>query len=246
MSSSSTEPEGPRDFNTTHWSIVAQAAQQGDTSNLSALDRLCENYWHPLYFYVRRKGNNPSDAQDIIQGFFAKLIEKNYLQAADPTKGPFRAFLKMAIKRYMANEWAKAAAQKRGGGQTVLSLDFYEADRQFASLPESEASVEMSFDREWAESILDRVFQSLASSYQSRNKDDWYTFLRTTLPDQTQEMTYNEAATQFDCSLNTVKSEAHRFRKRFQSLLRDTVMETVTNEVDLEEEIRHLIQVLGE
>lgn len=240
-----TEPQGPRDFATTHWSIVVKAANEDHQSQITALNHLCETYWHPLYFYVLRKGQSATDAKDIIQGFFAKLIEKNYLQNVDRNCGSFRMFLRMAISRYMANEWDKAKAKKRGGDHVIMSLDFIQADREFIAQPQTGDSDEISFDREWAQTILNRVFQSLKSRYEAKDDDHWYGFLRSTLPDQTQPMTYEEAAREFDCSVNTVKSKAHRFRQQFQERLREAVLETVTNEEDLEDEIRHLVQVLS-
>ena len=239
------ETVGPRDFATTHWSVVIDAAAKDSTNRRIALESLCADYWYPLYFYVRRQGKNDHEAKDLIQGFFSKLWEKRYLQTVCPEKGRFRAFMMMAIKRYMANEWKKEQAAKRGGQVAHISFNCDGADERYAHEGDSALSVEEQFDRQWALTILNTVFHRLAEDYQKRGKEELYQFLRTTLPGQSQIMSYEEDARHFDLSLNTIKSETYRLRKRFKDFLRNTVENTLLEGQDIDEELRYLIKILA-
>ena len=156
-------------FDTTHWSIVLQAGRSSSDSE-QAFAELCQAYWLPLYSFARRRVHDPDKAQDLIQGFFAKLLEKNYLRTADPERGRFRAFLLTALKGYMANEWDKERAQKRGGGVTALSLDFEQGERQFNFEPSDSLTPEQVFMRDWVRTLLDHVLNKLQREFDSAGK----------------------------------------------------------------------------
>lgn len=239
-----TSSEVKREFTTTRWSIVIDASDVKSPKNLNALETLCETYWYPLYFYVRRLGVNADDAKDLIQGFFETFFEKNYLQSVERDKGRFRAFLKTAVKRYVINEWRRGKAQKRGGSSIHVPLDFEVADNLFSHSNSHEQTAESTFDREWAISTINTVFSKLETSYNMRGQKDLFQFLKSTLPGQDQMLSYQEAGVALNCTENTIKSHVMRFRKRFKECLREVVAETVQCEQEIDEEIKYLIRTL--
>src|SRR5436190_22803005 len=137
-------------FVTTRWTVVLQAGRKSSPYSERALSELCQAYWYPLYAYVRRRGHSKEDAEDLTQAFFARFLEKNYLEGLSAERGKFRAFLLASLKHFLANEWDKAQCQKRGGGATHLSLDWQDADKRFHLDPPDPASPDKAFDREWA------------------------------------------------------------------------------------------------
>src|SRR3954464_12732041 len=159
MSDSATS--APQWFVTTHWSVVMAAGRGDSTRARAALEKLCRNYWYPLYAFVRRLGHGAHDAEDLVQGFFAVCLEKNYLIAADQAKGRFRSFLLVALKRFLANEWDKARAQKRGGAQPLISLDSLTAEQRYALEPADRFTADKLFERRWSLTLLDQVVARL-------------------------------------------------------------------------------------
>ena len=164
-SAHSTESAGaPGDiFATTHWTVVLAAGQRRTPQSTSALEELCRTYWYPLYAYVRRRGHSKEDAEDLTQAFFARFLEKNYLERLNAERGRFRAFLLASLKHFLANEWDKAQRQKRGGHITHLSLDWQTADTQFQVAATTEPSPDKAFDREWAVALLGKVIEQLSA-----------------------------------------------------------------------------------
>ena len=132
MASSETDtPRAPAGcFLTTHWSVVLAAGHSDTPRAQAALEKLCRAYWFPLYAYVRRRGHSVEDAQDLTQEFFARVLEHRWLARADQAKGRFRTFLLTAMERFLANEWDKVRALKRGGGESPLSLDAILAEEE--------------------------------------------------------------------------------------------------------------------
>src|SRR5260221_12029956 len=141
-------------FGATQWSVVMSAGNQESPRAQAALAKLCQTYWYPLYVFVRRQGQSAEDAQDLVQGFFAKAIEKNFVAAAEPGKGRFRSFLLLALKRYMANEWDHARREKRGGRKEIISLDAQDTELRYKAEPADEGSPEKAFERQWALTLL--------------------------------------------------------------------------------------------
>src|SRR5580693_8755312 len=161
---------GSAAFVTTHWSVVVAAGRNDTTRAHDALARLCQTYWHPLYAYVRRLGNSPHDAQDLTQEFFARLLAKNYLAGADESRGRFRSFLLTSFKHFLANEWDKARAQKRGGGQIPISIDMTAAETTCHFEPADPTTAEKIYERRWALTLLDRVMRRLREDYAAGNR----------------------------------------------------------------------------
>src|ERR1700677_1916420 len=152
-------------FVTTHWSVVLSAQDPLSPRSREALESLCGAYWYPLYSYARRAGHSPPDAEDLTQGFFARLLQKDYLKAAARDKGRFRTFLLVALKRHLANEWDRQHAQKRGGFAPVVQIDQDLAESRFASEPAHHLSPDLLFDRQWAMTLIERAMTQLRQEY---------------------------------------------------------------------------------
>src|SRR6516162_3514630 len=150
-----------KSFATTHWSLVLAAGKSASADAEGALAALCQTYWYPLYAYVRRQGHQPDDAQDLTQEFFARLLEKQYLRAADPERGRFRSFLLSAVKHFLSKERDRAKARKRGGGRAVFPLDFEAGESRYSLEPTHEVTAETIYERRWALTLLDQVFARL-------------------------------------------------------------------------------------
>ncbi|MEN8149235.1 MAG: sigma-70 family RNA polymerase sigma factor [Planctomycetota bacterium] len=223
-------------FRTTRWSIVLGAGRASGT----ALTDLCEAYWYPLYAYARRRGHSAETAEDLTQGFFAELLEKNWVVAADREKGRFRAFLLTAFKRHIGHEREKARAKKRGGDRARLSLDFEDGERRYSFEPTHEATPERIFERRWALTLLGRVLDGLAAETDA----DLFAALRPHLTGEPAEETYREIALRLGMSEGGVKTAAHRLRARYRERLRGEIADTVSDPADVEDEIRALMEAL--
>jgi DNA-directed RNA polymerase specialized sigma24 family protein len=231
VESSSSEKAKPANyFATTHWSVILSAGRQ-DTRATIALERLCATYWYPLYAYVRRRGYSPHDAQDLTQSFFECLLERQSLANADPNKGRFRSFILGAMNHFLAKQWAKVRAQKRGGGRPLLSFDTASGEERFALERTDEASPDTVFDKQWATALLDKVLGLLEADYQEAGKAELFKALRQTLA-----LNMNEGA---------VKTAVHRLRKRYRQLLEAEIANTVASPDEIREEMAYLLRVVG-
>jgi RNA polymerase sigma-70 factor (ECF subfamily) len=232
-------------FVTTHWSIVLSAGQSDTTRAQSALSKLCQTYWYPLYAYVRGRGHSREDAQDLTQEFFARLLQKNWIGSADREKGRFRSFLLTAMKRFLADEWDKARAQKRGGGLPLLSLQFDTAETRLRREPADEVTPEQSFERRWVLTLLDEVLKRLRTEYEQEGNAELFVELNPCLVGDRTLLPYVELAKKLALSESAVKSAVHRLRQRYRKLLRDEIAQTVAEPGDVDEELRHLFAVLA-
>jgi RNA polymerase sigma factor (sigma-70 family) len=232
-------------FVTTRWSIVLAAGRSDTARSRDALSKLCQTYWYPLYAYVRGRGNSQEDAQDLTQEFFARLLEKNWIGSADREKGRFRSFLLTAMKRFLADEWDKARAQKRGGGLPLLSLQFDTAETRLSREPADEVTPEQSFERRWVLTLLDEVLKRLRTEYEQEGNAELFVELNPCLVADRTSMPYAELAKKLALSESAVKSAAHRLRQRYRKLLRDEIAETVATPGEVDEELQHLFAVLG-
>src|ERR1051325_7637097 len=156
-------------FVTTQWSLVLRASASDSPQAGDALTKLCQSYWYPLYVYVRRRGHSPEDAQDLTQEFFARLLERNWIANADKAKGRFRSFLLGAMNNFLADEWDKARAQKRGGGIAPLPLQFDTAETRFSREPADNSTPEQNFERRWAVTLLETVLNRLRDKQTIQN-----------------------------------------------------------------------------
>lgn len=234
-----------REFLTTSWTLIRAAAAAESPNRPEALQKFFNAYWQPLYLFIRRLGYNHHQAEDLVQGFCSKVIEKNYLDSADPARGRFRSFLICAVKRYVAKEATKGAAIKRGGGVEHAHLDIELAERLFQStLDRPDLTPEIVFDRAWTINLLNQAVASMEKDYRQNQRFRLFGFLKTTLPGFEPIMTYPEAALYFGRPVNTLKSDVRRFRGRFREVFRDLVAKTVRDRENLDEEIRYLIRTL--
>ena len=240
------ETTQPKDFfATTHWSVVQLAARNDTTRAQRALSDLCGGYWYPLYVYVRRQGFSPEDAQDLTQEFFARFLAGNYLADVSPAKGKFRAFLLACLKHFLANEWDKARAAKRGGGQRIISFDEHEAEERYRLEPAYEISADRLFERRWAMTLLDGVLAKLRNEFAHDGKELIFEKLKPCIAGSRESQPYAEIAQELKLTEGAVKVAVHRFRQRYRELLRHEIASTVSSSAEVDEEIRYLFSVLG-
>jgi RNA polymerase sigma-70 factor (ECF subfamily) len=232
-------------FATTHWSVVISAGRPKSASYRQALETLCQTYWFPLYAYLRRHGYDSHRAQDYTQAFFTGLLAKGGLGLADPRRGKFRSFLLASLKHFLSNERARARAIKRGGGRKALSLDFENAESQYALEPRDELSPEKLFERSWALTILDRTMARLQAEAVNTNKQKSFELLKSYLTAGEGSTSYRRAAEELDITEGAVRVAVHRLRKRYRELLRDEIAQTVISDDQIDEEIRDLFAALG-
>jgi len=241
----SERPSAPDDFATTRWSVVLLAGRNNTERARTALAKLCQTYWYPLYAYVRRRNFSPHDAQDLTQGFFEQLLERQSLAKADPARGRFRAFILTAMKNFLAHERERARALKRGGGQEILSLDLAAAERRFSAEPVDAASPDKIFDRHWTLALLGEVLRKLETEHQKQGKGEMFAALKETLAGTRSELPYVELAIRLDWSEGAVKVAVHRLRKRYRDLLKAEISQTVAGPAEAEQEMRHLFASLA-
>jgi RNA polymerase sigma-70 factor (ECF subfamily) len=232
-------------FATTHWSVVVTAGQPDSPEAAAALERLCQTYWYPLYAYLRRRGYNEHDGQDVTQGFFAQLFEHRSLNRVDRDKGRFRSFLLASLKYFLADQWDRASAQKRGGGGEVISLDAQQAEERYRLEPADERSPDNLFERRWAMTLLDQVLARLAQEFSDAGKSELFNRLRPFLVEGTGEKTYAETAREGGTTEEALKKAVQRLRRRYHQLFREEIAQTVASPDEVEEELRHLCAVIA-
>jgi RNA polymerase sigma factor (sigma-70 family) len=233
-------------FTTTHWSVVLAAGQQDSPQATAAIATLCRTYWYPLYAYLRRRGYQAEDAQDLTQEFFTRLLQKNFPAQADRAKGKFRSFLLLTLNHFLSDERERARAGKRGGGQTLLSLDAESPEERYRLEPADETTPEKLFERRWAQTVLDQALARLREEYSAAGKADSYAVLQAFEPGEQKTLSYAEAADRLSVSESAFKSMIHRLRQRHRELVREEIAQTVTAASEIDEELRHLIAVISE
>lgn len=230
---------------TTHWSVVLAAQEKSSPDSAAALETLCRAYWYPLYAYVRGSGLSPHDAQDLTQEFFARLLTKNYLQAADPEKGRFRTFLRVCLKRFLANEWDRQRAQKRGGGELPASLDAAMAEQRYATELTTGVAPDRLYERQWAMALLEQAMARLRAEYTDTARVAEFELLKSALTAERGAIPYAELAATLGSTEGAARVAVHRLRKRYRELFRATVADTVSEPGDVDDEVRHIVNVLS-
>ena len=231
-----------KSFPTTLWTVVLHAGRDESARARTALAQLCQGYWYPLYSFVRRRGCSPHDAQDLTQAFFAHLLEKRGLERVDPAQGRFRTFLLAALKNFLANEWDRSHALKRGGGKTIESLDEECAESRYQLEPSHDMTPDRHFERQWAMTLLDQVLDALRAEYHAEGKGALFEELKAVLIGQ--PGVYADMAARLRRSEGAIKVAVHRLRHRYRALMRAWIAETV-GDGDVEDELRHLLAVLS-
>ena len=244
----STGSDAPRQpvFVTTHWSLVLSARDKNSPQSADALEKLCRAYWYPLYAYVRRTGQSKENAEDLTQAFFARLLEKNFLEAAEPERGRFRSFLLIALKRFLANEWDRVRAQKRGGGRTPVSLDTELAERKFKiETSAGDISPDRLYERRWALTLLEQTMTRLRAEFERAGKTGEFEQLKSFLTADKREIPYATVAVELGMSESTLRVAVHRLRKRYREMFREEIGHTLAEGEDIDTELRCLLAVLS-
>jgi RNA polymerase sigma factor (sigma-70 family) len=243
---SATPVSAPREyFATTRWTVVIAAGRRSTPDAEQALEELCRTYWYPLYAYVRRHGHTREDAEDLTQEFFARLLERNYLEGLDSQKGKFRAFLLAALKHFLANEWDRATRKKRGGTAKMLSLDWQHADTRYQIEPSDELSPDKLYDRMWAVALLERVIQRLREESIAEGKGKLFEELRPFLMIGKSAIPYAQAAAALGLTEGAVRVAVHRLRQRYRALLREEISQTLSDPAQVEDEMQALFSAFG-
>src|SRR5215469_10868578 len=233
---------GSSQFPTTRWSLVIAASDPKQKEVRSALASLCENYWYPLYAFLRRRGYAADQAQDLTQEFFIRVLEGRYLDRADPEKGRFRAFLLTSLKFFVSDEEDRNRAQKRGGG-ALLPLEFSSGEERYQREPAHDETPESIFERRWALSALDRVVENLRSEFVQHGRPEHFERLKVFLLGQS-DAPYAALAREMNTSEGALKVAIDRLRKRYRELFRQEIANTVADPADVESELRYLAAVL--
>jgi len=234
-------------FDTTRWSLVLAARGDDSAEARRALESLCEAYWYPLYAFVRRRGETPDDARDLTQAFFASLLARRSFDDLAPERGRFRAFLVAALKHFLANQGARARAQKRGGGLSfgplIPGADV--AEGHYQQEPADPTTPETLFERRWALTVIERVLEELRGRWASDGREREFEALKECLLGQSPRGGYSAVADDLGMTPGAVKAAVHRLRRRFHDGLHRHIAETVDDPAEIEDEIRYLIAVLG-
>jgi RNA polymerase sigma factor (sigma-70 family) len=232
-------------FVTTHWSIVL-TAKQGEPNEVGiALEKLCRAYWWPLYAFVRRRGYEAHDAQDLTQEFFARLLAQDFLRAVDRSKGKFRSFLLAAMEHFLAKEWRRTNAQKRGGKFSFVSIDDETAEQPYLQLSSSDPSPEKTFDQQWALTLLNQAVTRLSHEFVADGKSRLFEEIKVFLTGEKKAASYAELAARLGTTEAALKMAVSRMRQRYVELLRAEVANTVNDPKDVEEEWRSLAAALS-
>ena len=241
-SAGKTSYHGPagRYFVTTRWTVVLSAGHKSSPQSDRALSELCQAYWYPLYSYVRRQGYAKEDAEDLVQAFFARFLEKNYLEGLAAERGKFRAFLLASLKHFLANEWDKTQRQKRGGGAQHISLDWQSAETRYHLEPAELMRPDLAYDREWALALLEQVILRLRAECAAEGKARLFEETKGFLMVGEATAGYSEVARRLGADDGAVRVAVHRLRKRYRELLREEISQTLADPAQVSEELRSL------
>jgi RNA polymerase sigma factor (sigma-70 family) len=230
-------------FTTTHWSVVLEAQGESPAAK-DALERLCRVYWRPIYSFVRWQGAGPEEGQDLTQGFFALLLERRDLRTVRKEKGRLRSYLLTALKHFLADEYRRAMAIKRGKGERLIPLEELCAEQRGGMEPADPLTAERIYERRWASTLLDRVLSRLEDKYRTRGNAALFDSFNQLLADEPGAPSQADIAAQLGMTENAVSQAFHRFRQSYQSLLREEIAHTVATPGDIENELRYLIAVI--
>lgn len=240
MDSETSSPSSSSSFPTTRWTLIFDLQDGPPQAKEKALDALCQQYWLPIYAYVKRKAGTSADAEDLTQGFFEKIIAGDLLERAEEGRGKLRSFLLACLENYMHGEWYKGKAQKRGGNVTVLNIDAENADQLLAGYDSQDLSPASAFDQAWAIALIQTIHEQLAAEYAARGKADDFEVMRDYLAWNERKRSYAEGCEALGVTEAALKQSVRRMRQRFGKLLRKQLAYTTETEAQVEEEIRSL------
>ena len=230
-------------FTTTHWSVVLTAQGESPAAR-EALEKLCRTYWRPVYSFIRRQGIGPEQAEDLTQSFFALLLERRDFDAVRREKGRLRSYLLTSLKHFLASEHRRATTAKRGKGQRLVRLEQLTAAERSEMEPADSLTADRLYERRWALTLMEQVMRRLKDEYRASGNEALFDSLKQLLPDEPGAPSRPEIASQLGMTDNALRQAFHRFRHRYQLLLREEISHTVAVASDIEDELRHLIAVL--
>ena len=230
-------------FPHTRWSVVLAATQRQSVESAAALEAICRAYWYPLYAYVRRSGQSAQDAQDLTQEFFCRLLDKHWLDSANPDKGKLRTFLIVALKHFMSKEWRRASAQRRGGGQSQVPFDTAFAESRYA-VDSTSLAADETYDQQWALTLLDLTVNRLREEFTVAGKAGDFEALKSCLMAERGAIDYGAVAQRLGLNAGAARVAVHRLRKRFREVYREEISQTLADGADLDGELRHLAAAL--
>ena len=229
---------------TTQWTLVAQARDATGEAKRAALQSLCEIYWKPVYVYVLGQGHRKHDAEDLVQGFFADLLSRDFLSNVTEPSKKFRAFLLASINNYLQKDWRKRTAKKRGGKEPDLSIDFSLTESLSDAGHEDHLTADAAYDRLWAVTLVNNALSLLQQEHADAGKSPLFEALQSGLVQGTPARTYAELSKELNTQPNALKVAMHRLKKRFGKLLELEVKKTLVDGEDVQEELRYLLQSL--
>jgi RNA polymerase sigma factor (sigma-70 family) len=233
---------GGNRFPTTQWTLVFSAGSAADPQNRDALAALCSSYWYPIYAYIRRRGSSAQDAQDLTQEFFTRVVEKRYMDRADPRKGRFRQFLLMCVNHFLADEWDRSQAQKRGG---PLGPEPAWCEKLYEQEPADTETPERIFERRWALTLIERALEGVRDEFAADGRSADFEKLRVFLAGPGEGASYAETAAAMGVKQEALRMAVHRLRRRYRDRLRSEIARTVAAPEEVEPEIRYLLGVLA-
>ncbi len=232
-------------FPSTHWSVVLTAHADNPVHARQALESLCHVYWYPLYAFLRRRGHQPADAEDLVQGFIAHLLDHQFFEVADPAKGRFRSYLLASLNHFLADAADWAGRLKRGDGRPPLSLDAVLAECRYSQEPTDPSNPEQLYERRWALTLLDTVLHRLETEAAESGRASLFQQIKGVLLGDRSGVRYAELAPQLGLSEAALTMTVHRLRRRYRELVRAEIANTVSRPFEIDEEMRHLFQVLN-
>lgn len=232
-------------FAATHWSVVLALGQEDSPKFTAAFEKLCRAYWYPLYAHIRQRGHSPEDAQDLTQSFFLHLLERRPFAGLHPSKGRFRSFLLAALKFFLADQRDHRLALKRGGGREVVSIDAREAEARYGLESVDSRSPDRLFERRWALALLEQVTAHLASHYADNGQAELFRHLEPFLVEGTCAKSYAAVGDELHLSEAAVSKAVQRLRHRYGQLFREEIAHTLANPAEVEDELRHLREVIS-
>jgi RNA polymerase sigma factor (sigma-70 family) len=238
--------QGGAQFTTTHWSVVVAAGNTAAPGAAEALETLCRAYWKAVYAYIRHRGHDPEDALDLTQAFFARFLERKQVKLADPDRGRFRSFLIASLKHFIINEWRKGHAAKRGGDCRIVSLqEQREAETHFLIEPADPAAApDLVYEKRWAHALLNHALERLSEEYASAGKQEHFNLLKTFVWGDAEGLSLARIGAKLGLNENATGAAVHRLKRRYGELLREEVGRTVAVKSDIDEELRHLLEVI--
>ena len=243
VGSENSRPYGDAIFATTHWSVVLEAQGESPAAQ-AALEKLCRTYWRPIFAFLRRQGLPAEEAEDVTQGFFAQLLKRRDLSAVRRDKGRLRSYLLAAVKNFLTDERRRAMAAKRGKGERIIALEELRAGEWTDMEPSDILTADRIYEHRWAATVLDRALDFLSQEYAAAGNAALFDSLAQLLPDESGAPSRAEIAAQFGMTENAIAQAFHRFRQRYQKLIREEIAHTVATPADIDDELRHLIAVL--